>query len=59
MSLLLQHYRNILVEFFKDKIVYTIPKYLPRERGESLVEIRDLPDKIEIVFRVKEALPTK
>ena len=50
---LLQHFRNILVEFFADKIVYTIPKYVPDEKTLSSVVVRDLPDKIEIVFTKK------
>jgi hypothetical protein len=53
-KVLLQHFRNILVEFFADKIVYTIPKYVPDEKTlSSVVEVRDLPDKIEIVFTKK------
>lgn len=48
---LLSHTRSALVEVFKNRVVYTIPKCLDAEglRGYS-VEVRNLPHHIEVVF---------
>jgi len=54
-KLLLQHARNILIEFFSDKIVYTIPKYIPDEvKLPKEVEVKDYPDRVEITFTKKK-----
>lgn len=46
---LMTHVRNISVEIFKEKIIYSIPKYLPHECKEYKYEVIELPDRIEIV----------
>ena len=51
---LMSHTRNALLEIFNNRIVYSIPKYLPQEclMGYS-VEVKNLPHHIEIVFTKK------
>ena len=53
---LMTHVRNISVEIFKEKIIYSIPKYLPHECKEYRYEVITLPDSIEIVaiLKIKE-----
>jgi hypothetical protein len=53
---LMTHVRNISVEIFKEKIIYSIPKYLPHECKEYKYEVIELPDRIEIVaiLKIKE-----
>ena len=46
---LMTHVRNISVEIFKEKIIYSIPKYLPHECKEYKYEVIELPDRIEII----------
>lgn len=46
---LMTHVRNINVEIFKEKIIYSIPKYLPHECKEYKYEVITLPDRIELV----------
>lgn len=43
------HVRNINVEIFTEKIIYSIPKYMPHECKEYKYEVIELPDRIEIV----------
>jgi hypothetical protein len=51
---IMTHIRNISVELFKEKIVYSIPKYLPHECKEYKYEVKEYPDKIEIVAVLKK-----
>ena len=46
---LMTHVRNISVEIFKEKIIYSIPKYLPHECKEYKYEVITLPDRIEVI----------
>ena len=46
---IMTHIRNINVEIFKEKIIYSIPKYLPHECKEYKYEVITFPDRIEIV----------
>ena len=48
-KLIMTHMRNISVEIFKEKIIYSIPKYLPHECKEYKYEVITLPDRIEII----------
>ena len=50
---IMTHVRNISVELFKEKIIYSIPKYLPHECKEYKYEVKEYPDKIEIVAVLK------
>jgi hypothetical protein len=50
---ILEHIRNICVRFFSDKVIYTIPKYLPYEkRIIPVFEVVDYCDRIEIVAKL-------
>jgi hypothetical protein len=51
---IMTHIRNISVELFKEKIVYSIPKYLPHECKEYKYEVKEYPDKIEVVAVLKK-----
>jgi hypothetical protein len=51
---IMTHIRNISVEIFKEKIIYSIPKYMPHECKEYRYEVKEYPDKIEIVAVLKE-----
>ena len=51
---IMTHVRNISVEIFKEKIIYSIPKYLPHECKEYRYEVITLPDSIEIVAILKK-----
>lgn len=46
---IMTHVRNITVEIFTEKIIYSIPKYMPHECKEWRYEVIELPDSIEIV----------
>lgn len=46
---IMTHVRNINVEIFTEKIIYSIPKYMPHECKEYRYEVIELPDRIEIV----------
>jgi hypothetical protein len=46
---IMTHVRNINVEIFTEKIIYSIPKYMPHECKEYKYEVIELPDRIEIV----------
>ena len=50
---IMTHVRNISVELFKEKIIYSIPKYLPHECKDYRYEVKEYPDKIEIVAILK------
>ena len=52
------HTRNMLVEVFKSRIVYTIPKYFDEEGLKAYgVSVRNLPDRIEVVFTPPQTPP--
>jgi len=51
---LMTHVRNISVEIFKEKIIYSIPKYLPHECKEYKFEVITLPDRIEVIAVLKK-----
>jgi hypothetical protein len=51
---IMTHVRNISVELFKEKIIYSIPKYLPHECKEYKYEVKEYPDKVEIVAVLKD-----
>lgn len=53
-KLIMTHMRNISVEIFKEKIIYSIPKYLPHECKEYKYEVITLPDRIEVVAVLKK-----
>ena len=56
--LLMSHTRNMLVEVFKSKVVYTIPKYFDEEGLTAYgVSVRNLPDRIEVVFTPPQTPP--
>jgi hypothetical protein len=46
---IMTHVRNISVEIFKEKIVYSIPKYIPHECKEYKYEVVAYPDRIEVI----------
>lgn len=46
---IMTHVRDITVEIFKKKIIYSIPKYLPHECKEYKYKVIDYPNRIEIV----------
>jgi hypothetical protein len=50
---IMTHVRNISVEIFKEKIIYSIPKYMPHECKEYRYEVITLPDRIEVVAVLK------
>jgi hypothetical protein len=50
---IMTHVRNINVEIFKEKIIYSIPKYMPHECKEYRYEVITLPDRIEVVAVLK------
>lgn len=53
---LLEHMRNICAKFFSDKVIYTIPKYIPHEkRIIPVFEVVDYPDRIEIIAKIHPA----
>ena len=51
---IMTHVRNISVELFKEKIIYSIPKYLPHECKDYRYEVKEYPDKIEVVAILKD-----
>jgi len=51
---IMTHIRNISVELFKEKIIYSIPKYMPHECKEYRYEVKEYPDKVEIVAVLKD-----
>ena len=51
--LILEHIRSACAKFFSDKVIYTIPKYLPHEkRIIPVFQVVDYPDRIEIVAKL-------
>ena len=50
---IMTHVRNISVELFKEKIIYSIPKYLPHECKDYRYEVKEYPDKVEVVAILK------
>jgi hypothetical protein len=56
--MLFAHTRNMLVEVFKSRVVYTIPKYFDEEGLKAYgVSVRNLPDRIEVVFTPPQTPP--
>jgi len=51
---IMTHIRNITVEIFKEKVIYSIPKYMPHECKEYKYEVKEYPDKVEIVAVLKD-----
>lgn len=51
---IMTHVRNISVEIFKEKIIYSIPKYLPHECKDYRYEVKEYPDKVEVVAILKD-----
>jgi hypothetical protein len=51
---IMTHIRNISVEIFKEKIIYSIPKYMPQECKEYKYEVKEYPDKIEVIAVLKD-----
>ena len=56
---IMTHVRNISVELFKEKIIYSIPKYLPHECKDYRYEVKEYPDKIEVVAILKKVEENK
>jgi hypothetical protein len=52
---IMTHVRNITVEIFKEKILYSIPKYMPHECKEYKYEVKEYPDRIEVIAVLKRA----
>ena len=50
---IMTHVRNISVELFKEKIIYSIPKYLPHECKDYRYEVKEYPDRLEVVAILK------
>jgi hypothetical protein len=51
---IMTHIRNISVEIFKEKIIYSIPKYMPHECKEYKYEVKEYSDRIEVVAVLKD-----
>jgi hypothetical protein len=51
---IMTHVRNITVEIFKEKILYSIPKYMPHECRDYKYEVKEYPDRIEVVAVLKK-----
>jgi hypothetical protein len=51
---IMTHIRNISVEIFKEKIIYSIPKYMPHECKEYKYEVKEYPDRIEVLAVLKD-----
>lgn len=49
-NILMQHVRDIVLRVYKDRLVYSIPKYLPDEFKSYKYEIKDYPGRLEIVL---------
>ena len=52
---IMTHVRNITVEIFTEKILYSIPKYMPHECKDYKYEIKEYPDRIEVIAVLKKS----